>query len=399
MNDILSAVLSGMVFVLVQNNMNNMSGQRKIVVILGNGFDLDLGLKTSYKDFWESEYCPKNYPAPLIRHLNQCWPGNLESVRWYDLENELLTYYRNLQDVNSPKDILPDKDMELLHVMRKREVFSPETQEEVDLIKRLIDLGILYRLAHDRRLHADYLEDLIALSPIERDKKALSLIKERLCKYLETAVKDYRYESIAYCTIVLLADLAYRGIPVEFYSFNYTSLEQRGIGIDDSRVNYIHGSCKDNDIIVGTRDDANINNNYLFLQKTFDHHYRSTKIVPDLLQAKEVIIFGHSLGENDSQYFKAFFKQQTDPSRPSPKDITIFTKDEESAIQIKSSIQQMTDGNLAALYSLNSVSIIKTSELEKDRVPFTRFLDKCIPDNSIAKEIVDKLIEKQSTQN
>ncbi len=34
-----------------------MSEPRKIVLILGNGFDLDLGLKTSYKDFWESEFC------------------------------------------------------------------------------------------------------------------------------------------------------------------------------------------------------------------------------------------------------------------------------------------------------------------------------------------------------
>lgn len=376
-----------------------MAEPRKIVLILGNGFDLDLGLKTSYKDFWESEMCPKDYPSPLIYHLNDKWQNHLEAVRWYDLENELLTYYRNLQDVNSPKDILPDKDMELLHVMRKREVFSPETQEEVDLINRLIDLGILYRLAHDRRLHADYLEDLIALSPVERDKKALSLIKERLCKYLETAVKDYRYESIAYCTIVLLADLAYRGIPVEFYSFNYTSLQQIGIGLDDSKVHYIHGSCKDNNIIVGTRDDKSINNNYFFLQKTFDHHYRSTEIVLDLLNSNEVIIFGHSLGENDSQYFKAFFKQQTDPSRPSPKNITIFTKDEESTIQIKSAILQMTDEDLATLYNLNKVSIIKTTEIEKDRDLFTRFLEKCVPDYPIAKELVDKLIEKQSTLN
>lgn len=29
---------------------------RKIIFVLGNGFDMDLGLKTSYKDFWESKY-------------------------------------------------------------------------------------------------------------------------------------------------------------------------------------------------------------------------------------------------------------------------------------------------------------------------------------------------------
>ena len=69
-----------------------MAEPRKIVLILGNGFDLDLGLKTSYKDFWESEFCPKDYPAPLIHHLNQRWPDNLDAVKWYDLENELLNY-------------------------------------------------------------------------------------------------------------------------------------------------------------------------------------------------------------------------------------------------------------------------------------------------------------------
>lgn len=44
---------------------------KKIVLIIGNGFDLDLGLKTSYKDFWESKFCPCKYPAPIIDHLNK----------------------------------------------------------------------------------------------------------------------------------------------------------------------------------------------------------------------------------------------------------------------------------------------------------------------------------------
>ena len=55
---------------------------RKLVLILGNGFDLDLGLKTSYKDFWESEYCPKDYPAPLIRHLNSRWEDSKHTGKY-----------------------------------------------------------------------------------------------------------------------------------------------------------------------------------------------------------------------------------------------------------------------------------------------------------------------------
>ena len=48
-------------------------GDKRKVLILGNGFDLDLGRKTLYKDFYESDYCPKDYPAPLIHHLNKKW--------------------------------------------------------------------------------------------------------------------------------------------------------------------------------------------------------------------------------------------------------------------------------------------------------------------------------------
>ena len=91
------------------------SNSRKIVLILGNGFDLDLGLKTSYKDFWESEFCPKDYPAPLIHHLNQHWSKNLEAVRWYDLENELLNYYITVQRPQEGTiDIITEEERELL---------------------------------------------------------------------------------------------------------------------------------------------------------------------------------------------------------------------------------------------------------------------------------------------
>ncbi|MBR6844887.1 MAG: hypothetical protein IKM79_07315 [Bacteroidales bacterium] len=33
------------------------------VLIIGNGFDLYLGLKTSYSDFAKSDFWPKNNPA------------------------------------------------------------------------------------------------------------------------------------------------------------------------------------------------------------------------------------------------------------------------------------------------------------------------------------------------
>ena len=93
-----------------------MADPRNIVLILGNGFDLDLGLRTSYKDFWESEYCPKNYPAPLIAHLNERWSDDLEAVKWYDMENELLKYYEKTRKPGF-RDLVTPKQQEFLSLL------------------------------------------------------------------------------------------------------------------------------------------------------------------------------------------------------------------------------------------------------------------------------------------
>ena len=87
--------------------MNNMGN----VFIIGNGFDLDLGLPTKYSDFAKSEYWPI---APKKMILNDNVQSNsgvfrinatvdapkleeaIETARsretWFDLEKELLEY-------------------------------------------------------------------------------------------------------------------------------------------------------------------------------------------------------------------------------------------------------------------------------------------------------------------
>lgn len=43
----------------------------KSALVIGNGFDVALGRKTRYSDFYDSKYCPKKFPAPLIAELNK----------------------------------------------------------------------------------------------------------------------------------------------------------------------------------------------------------------------------------------------------------------------------------------------------------------------------------------
>lgn len=373
-----------------------MAEPRKIVLILGNGFDLDLGLQTSYKAFWESEFCPKDYPAPLIHHLNQKWPDNLEAVKWYDLENELLNYYKSIPDPKVGADCLTEEERTFLKDFTSYGQACGWYNDKLELVSSLVNKGVLYYNGNPMGHVGEHLKEDALQTPIWRDRKALKLIKDGLCKYLNSIFgQAYDSESVALNVLFAAEKARESGDFLNIYTFNYTQLPvDYGDGFQDI-VHYVHGSCSGERIIVGTRDDVTIDENYDFLQKSFDPNFNPPALVADLLEADEVIIFGHSIGENDRQYFKAFFKQQTDYSHPNCKDITIFTRDDASEVQIKRSLQHMTDGNLSTLYGLNHFQIIKSVNLAEDQRKMLDFLLKHQTERHHAEVIIGKLLAKQ----
>lgn len=367
---------------------------RKIVLILGNGFDLDLGFKTSYKDYWESEYCPKKYPAPIIHHLNQRWTDNIAAVKWYDLENELLNYYKSIPDPSKGEDIITEEEKNLLKKFTAYGQACGWYNDKIDLVASLVNKGVLSYDGNILNHIGEHLKDDALRSPIWRDRKAIALIKEGLCKYLKS-IHEQPYVSNSSALNVLFAVNCSMeaGDFIKIYTFNYTQLPV-DYGNDFKKiVHHIHGDCEHGKIIIGTRDDGEFDINYDFLQKSFDPNFNPPALVADLLESDEVIIFGHSIGENDRQYFKAFFKQQTDYMRPRQKKITIFTWDENSEVEIKRSLQKMTDNSLSTLYGLNHVDIIKTSRIKDNPNQLRRFLSDHISDDMQVRVIMKQLME------
>lgn len=359
-----------------------------LVLILGNGFDMNLGRNTSYKAFLESDYCPKAYPAPLIRHLNSSFGKNPEDVRWYDLENELLNFYR--YRVNTGRyDIVDISDQRFLRKWGGTEgqniMYYPQDQAT---IKRLHENKVLI-LDASGYLHpnTDYFEDL-QLTAVERDRKALELIKNGLCDFLKDVDRGVTSKhSVALSTLCAVNQARENDNAVSVYTFNYTDLP---CGYeDDLSPQYIHGRCRENNIIIGTKDSEEFNNDYDFLQKSFDPDFKTPPVVSDLLNADEVIIFGHSLGMNDSQYFKPFFSQQTNLQNPKRKRITIFTKDEKSKLEIKRSLQQMTDYNLSLLNSLNDLEIITTDSIPTNGRAFKAFIERHVTDKQTVRSLMN----------
>ena len=362
---------------------------RRIVLILGNGFDLDLGLKTSYKDFWESVFCPKDYPAPLIRHLNKRWEGDLNAVRWYDLENELSAY----AIYGDKTDVISDAERDYLNKNTDCELTNAYNYLGVPAIfSSLQEKGIIEIRGLAKRAVVPYREELMH-SVVWRDREALKLIKERLCNYLSFISRKAAINSNSIALNVLFIGNYARevGVALSIYTFNFTRLAE-GYGND---VHYVHGNCKNGRIIIGTRDSSELDKNYDFLQKSFDPHFNPPALVSALSIASDVIIFGHSIGENDSQYFKAFFKQQVDSVYNRNKSITIFTRDDDSEMDIKRSLQKMTDYKLSTLYSQNNVEIIKTSKISEEADKLRKFFSNHVYNEARLSVILSQILEGQ----
>jgi hypothetical protein len=354
--------------------IESQTNDRKKVLILGNGFDLDLGRKTLYKNFYESEYCPKDYLAPLIRHLNEKWVDNLEAVKWYDLENELYNYYNELKSKEFKLDVFNNSEKHWINRYKNGHVIlasnNNNNYNQILIVDNLIKKGIFKKEGSLITLsNSDYL-----LPPEQRDFKALQLIKEGLIGYLKIQQgKEINKDSVAAIVAKCFASDE-TTVNKQIYSFNYTNIKDISYNwifseSIETSIKYVHGNVKDMNVILGTKDSP-FEAKYDFLQKTFDTKYNPPAMVYDLMNADDIFIFGHSLGMNDSQYFQAFFEQQSSTQNPQSKNITIFTKDEKSEFAIKRALQEMTNYKLSSLFGLNKLQIIKTDELYADHNKF-----------------------------
>lgn len=61
------------------------------VAIIGNGFDLNLGMRTSYQDFFESSYFPEGNDASLACALRR----KKDALGWVDIEQELADFSKS----------------------------------------------------------------------------------------------------------------------------------------------------------------------------------------------------------------------------------------------------------------------------------------------------------------
>jgi len=256
------------------------------ILVLGNGFDLDLGLKTTYKDFFQNVYSEKHHL--LSDSLEEFLTSRCKSEQnWFNIEEAMAMYVRKKEcPVNST---ILDMDKFFLHNLKEN--FS-------DYIDR--NWATIATNQWNK--------------PIKQSlaKKIIELQNEIHC-----FDKIYSFNCFNYSLLDLASDLEICSIP---------------------NVIYLHGSS--DSFILGIIESDCKCSDYSFMIKKNQKNYPKEKVENfkhDLIKADEVVIFGHSLNRIDMEYFNYFFLDLANASR-NPRKITIITKDMNSVLEIKNNI-------------------------------------------------------------
>lgn len=358
------------------------------VIIIGNGFDLFLGRKTKYSDFYKSDiYCPKDYPAPLIDYLNQWQPTRgLNDVKWFDFETELYNYSQINHDI---KDPISQEEHKVLAFIKERncpvsaneisdflyvpsnesgEVYvlynNPEVEirelflkQTVCILEKMVERHLL---SQTEELKLYYLKDPVyAESKEVRDKEAFKKIKSGLRDYLLSQPFSHTNDEALRNRLNSIFEMD-KFDQIEVFTFNYTDVPWP----EKADVQYVHGKIKDDTIVIGTKEYNETNNAYKFLQKAMDDNFNPPAIIDSLLtlgNGDKVTFFGHSLGENDQQYFRDFIQARSTGVTYKNLTIEFVLKSLNDKQYTKMAIQDMSNYQLTSFQSKNKV-IFKSSE-------------------------------------
>lgn len=280
------------------------------VLIIGNGFDLDLGLNTRYSDFakseeWDYLYASNNFDCgSLAAYLYKM----SKTDNWFDIEKCIKGY-----------------------------VQDKELRKEFDINNIYIDKWFLKDLeeAFDK-----YLSGELLFSPLKSNSLASQLISANS--------KNSCFNSI--------------------YSFNFVeysllSYIANGHVENLENVQYVHGIG--HDIIFGIDENGCKTTHYSFTKKVMHPKYPSTNIISDLLEADDIIIFGHSINEIDWNYFKMFFQNSCIVRDNQSRKITIITKDDNSKKQLKDNLNSYGI-SITLLSSISQLEFIETDTFYRE---------------------------------
>lgn len=331
-------------------------------LIIGNGFDLNLGMVTDYRSFFNKlnsdsdDFFVKHADNPLLQFIK----AKGEKENWYDFEGIIQEYATRSEQAVYLKMI--DK---LLPLIDKALDIDEESFKEIKGYKHLCGIVPEFDSVIEYMTKNNYL-DFVADNDIrekcvyikkalsqyneeQRDlvKEAMRLLKDELVVFLKSAKINDEERSVApmiFFSIMGIYAAGYKGLAIKLsdfskknqggfpdfkiVSFNYTDTiynfvkflqrikfdSRIDLETDDLKENFyrIHGAL-DSEVIFGIDSECDIPNAFISLRKSNHISINAKQRFSDIIEnSKRIIIFGHSIYGIDYEYYADFLEKNKD---------------------------------------------------------------------------------------
>lgn len=296
----------------------------KQLLIIGNGFDLSCGLKSRYNDFFYDLYKEnpqkysiteeKNYWFKLFKGMVKFDENS--TLGWTDVESQILTELMNIEFLYNSDlflNIEPQMSEDSIKAYISRFILTiADAYQYYDEDSVLNTFVVLTQTLHE-------IDVFDKSSTFDRLKKDLKKFETTFASYLNNELErngdDYDFNSSRLFDKLLLQNHLSRHYQYnrtdigdntrQIISFNYTQPS-----LHDS-IRYIHGNLENKNIIFGIDYDSVSNLfNYHPLEFTKSYRILENKLnsrVSISSDIKNILFYGHGLGEADYSYFQSIF--------------------------------------------------------------------------------------------
>ncbi len=238
-----------------------------ITYLIGNGFDINLGLKTSYHDFYEYYKEQPSNSEKITKFKNEI-ADNI--ALWSDLEEKFGEYCKNFKTFDEFDEVFAD-------LYEKLETYIKEIDDNLIIDDTHSDMYLDY-LRHP--------ETFLLPEEIGKIRQALGSVEQLF---------------------------------INIHTFNYTSCLKHILGsLENTRITikHIHGIIN-NTVIFGLNDLTQVDNEALRLDDDFANHLIkptvnkemkrgvNVKCINDLRQSSVICTFGLSFGNTDKMWWES----------------------------------------------------------------------------------------------
>ncbi|WP_201552708.1 AbiH family protein [Streptococcus salivarius] len=313
------------------------------ILILGNGFDLAMNRKTSYKDFLE--FAEKLFPLPDKEYENFLTEHKISTDKYKDnLYLRFINENRSSLGENwSNLEIMISQLAEAIDFFRLNpdKIYHKSNDEQSDAFGQFynmmikednstskIFIGTIFSELYEE-LNWKMLERGLAISELNNEFiRHLDLLTELLEIYL--SYRDYiDFEVAPINPSVTVLDAIDEISEASVISFNYTHTPNKLYNIPFDKIHFIHGEIdlkrrkhNINTMVFGIEDKGTeINSDLIPYQKFyqrvvketgntyerfFDQEFDISNGIPRIV--KNIIIFGHSVDPLDKEIFEKCFE-------------------------------------------------------------------------------------------